>query len=73
MRPAELRRLCELLGEDPPEADTSTDRISELNARLIERIRNGDVDEALFDHVVQTLRDELAVARPGFDTRLEVE
>jgi hypothetical protein len=58
---------------DPPEVDTSMHRISELNARLIERIRSGDVDEALFDHVAQTLKEELAVARPGFDTRLDVE
>ena len=73
---AELERLCALLGEEVPGAAPTSvrhERLRELNGRLVERIRAGEVDEALFDHVTQTLKEKLAVVQPRFDTRLEVE
>lgn len=74
---AEMKRLAALLGDDEPSPDAPTsarhEQLRAMNARLVERIRAGDVDEALFDHVKKTLEEKLAVVQPRFDTRLEVE
>lgn len=73
---AELGRLVGLLDEPAVEALPASQRKAELtrlNALLVERIRSGEVDEALFDHVTATLREKLAVVQPAFDTRLDVE
>jgi len=74
---AELERLYALLEAEAPEGPLPTSarhaRLKELNGALVERIRAGEVDEALFDHVTQTLKEKLAVVQPRFDTRLDVE
>ena len=48
-------------------------RIRELKAALATRIRSEGADEATRAHVMKTLRDQLAVVQPRFDTRIEVE
>lgn len=73
---AELGRLGELFDEEVTAALPASARKAELrrlNDLLVDRIRSGDIDEALFDHVTATLREKLAVVQPRFDTRLEVE
>lgn len=73
---AELTRLGVLLDEETVANLPASQRKAELrrlNDALVDRIRSGDVDEALFDHVTATLREKLAVVQPRFDTRLDVE
>ena len=72
----ELKRLGELLDE-PVDAAQPTSvrhaRIRELKAVLAARIREEGADEATREHLMKTLRDQLAVVQPRFDTRLDCE
>jgi hypothetical protein len=72
----ELQRLGELLNE-PVDVELPTSqrhaRLRELKTALAARIREEGADEATRAHVMKTLRDQLAVVQPRFDTRLNVE
>lgn len=73
---AELTRLGALLDEEvDPAAPTSARhaRIRELKAVLAARIREEGADEATREHLMKTLREQLAVVQPRFDTKLKVE
>jgi len=74
---AELDRLHRLLPDVPIDpAAASTESIRTLNGVLAERIRHAPadsdlivVDGAAWAHLRHTLRDQLAVAAPKFDTK----
>jgi len=76
---AEGQRLAALLGEDVPEGGSESQRrtsLTALNARLADGIRHGDpqIDiHAARAHVMETLKDKLAINQPRFDTRLNPE
>lgn len=71
---AELSRLAALLPEVPLPAERR-EAIRALTAALCERIRGGPALSSgpLWDHVVQTLREQLQVQNPRFDLRQEIE
>ena len=65
---AELQRLKQLL------PDLSSNDLRVLEGELAARLRDGRVDlEAARAHLRETLRDQLAVNNPFFDTRPEIE
>jgi hypothetical protein len=65
---AELARLKQLL------PDLSSNDLRVLEGELAARLRDGRVDlKAARAHLRETLRDQLAVNNPFFDTRAEIE
>jgi hypothetical protein len=65
---AERGRLKKLL------PDATSDDLHELARELATRLREGRVDlDAARDHLRETLRDQLTVNNPFFDTRAEIE
>jgi len=58
--------LAALLGPAAPAATRVAlrDAIARRNADLCERIRAGDIDDAVVAHVTQTVRDKLLVTNP---------
>lgn len=67
----ELSRLRELVGNEPP-GTPRREAIRLLGRKLCDGIRSRSITGARA-HVLLTLRDELAVTNPRFDTRDEVE
>ncbi len=77
---AQLQRLRALFGEEadaPATAAKLHEAIAHLETRLVDRIREGALDDAerarITAHVKQTLREKLVVVQPRFDTRPDVE
>jgi predicted nucleic acid-binding protein len=77
---AQLQRLRELFAEtgDVPAAPAKIqEAIAHLEARLVDRIREGDLGDAererITAHVKQSLREKLVVVQPRFDTRPDIE
>lgn len=72
-----LRALFEVDGPLPPDDEARRGEIGRLEDRLADALRDGRLGgrEAEFarGHLMQTLRERLAVVQPGFDTRLDVE
>lgn len=73
---AELARLGDLLGLDPPGAVVGAarrDAIAGLRARLAKALRDEDTSldaDAMRAGLMQTLREQLEVIQPRFDTRM---
>ena len=76
---AELERLAKLLETpfDPPSGEAARRvTLTAQNDRLADAILQGDPTldvEAARAHVMETLREKLAVNQPRFDTRLDPE
>ena len=69
---AEASRLSALLGGDPPGDDLAAwveARNTELAAGLRADAYDAEARAAIQAHLMQTLRETLAVAQPRFDTR----
>ena len=64
---AELQRLRQLLPERPG------DNLRALNVELAARLRDGRLGVEALPHLRETLRDQLQVNNPFFDTRPEIE
>jgi len=65
---AERERLRQLL------PDVATDDLRALQSELARRLRAGTVDATRARaHLIETLRDQLAVNNPFFDTRPQIE
>ncbi len=74
---AELSRLCGLLGADAPSpapvGDARRAAIGELRQRLATALRDDGAaldDAAIREGLMQTLREQLQVVQPRFDTRM---
>ena len=76
---AEMTRLADLLGVAPTVTQGNTARrhdLTQLNAQLADDIQRGEPTldaAAVHAHLLQTLREKLAVNQPRFDTRMDPE
>ena len=74
----EWASLLNLIGEDGPlpmERARRREEFDRLNAELASQIRAGgrEGDEAVYAHLMETLREKLSVVQPRFDLRMECE
>lgn len=78
---AQLERLRALFGQ-PDETHPASpaqvrEAIAHLETRLVDRIRNGELDDEerarITEHVKATLMEKLSVVQPRFDTRRDIE
>ncbi len=69
----ERERLCRVLGYRPEELLPSSlhDQVDELNQELVDRLAEDTVEpgfeERAWQALMETAREKLAIARPGYD------